>query len=342
MYPRAPYRAALRLLTVAAITASSVLFPLFVRAEMATQLPPVNAFIDEVAIRDGFPVAALHALFDQVVLRPEIIEAITRPAEAKPWFEYRSLFLSPSRVEGGVAFWRANKEALALAEARYGVDPAVIVAILGVETRYGAKTGNYRVLEALTTLAFQYPRRAPFFREQLEAYLLLTHSEGIDPLLPKGSYAGAMGVPQFMPTSFRDFAVDFDGDGHRDLWSNPVDSIGSVANYLNRHGWQPHEPVAVSVDLGGMFDPAPLLGGLDQKPNLPLDKFRSLGLRPADAIAGNPMATLLRLDGPTSPEYWLCFENFYVITRYNHSPLYAMAVHELAREVAAGINNGKK
>ncbi|CAK0780769.1 Membrane-bound lytic murein transglycosylase B [Gammaproteobacteria bacterium] len=325
-------------LSLSALVMAVVLawFPPLAHGEAATTLSQVNEFIAEVAARHGFVVPALYALFDNVTLRPEIIETITRPAEAKPWFEYRAIFLTQARIEGGIEFWREHQDALSVAESRYGVDPAIVVAILGVETRYGAKTGTYRVIDALTTLAFQYPKRASFFRDQLEEYLLLTRNEGIDPLLPKGSYAGAMGLPQFMPTSFRDFAVDLDGDGHRDLWNNPWDAIGSVANYLRRHDWQPQGPVAVPANLVAGVDPAPLLKA-DLKPNLYLNRLRAMGLQPTEPVSGNPPVALLRLDGKISPEYWLGFQNFYAITRYNHSPLYAMAVHQLAREIVAGM-----
>ena len=323
---------------VIAMAMMTALISSVARGEVATTLPQLNEFIAQVAAHDGFSASTLRTMFDQVVLRPEIIDAITRPAEAKPWFEYRAIFLTPTRIEGGVAFWRAHQDALSVAEKRYGVDPAVIVAILGVETRYGAKTGNYRVIDALTTLAFQYPKRASFFRDQLEAYLVLVRSEGIDPLVPKGSYAGAMGLPQFMPTSFRDFAVVLNGDGHRDLWNDPWDAIGSVANYLYQHNWQPRSPVAVPIATNTTVDPTPLSeGNIDQRPRYPLSRLRTVGIQPSEPIAGNPTAALLRFEGPTSPEYWLCFENFYAITRYNHSPLYAMAVHQLAREIAAGM-----
>ncbi|CAK0764069.1 Membrane-bound lytic murein transglycosylase B [Gammaproteobacteria bacterium] len=314
--------------------------PTLARAEVATMLPEVNDFIANMAARHGFQIATLRTIFGQVVLHPEIIEAITRPAEAKPWFEYRNIFLTAARIEGGIEFWQENQEALTVTEARYGVDPAIVVAIIGVETRYGAKTGTYRVIEALSTLAFQYPKRAPFFRDQLEEYLLLTRNEGMDPLLPKGSYAGAMGLPQFMPTSFRDFAVDLDGDGHRDLWNNPWDAIGSVANYLRRHEWQPHGPIAVPVNLKEGTNPTPLLG-TDLKPNLRLNYLSSLGFQSTESIPGNPTAAPLRLEGKNSLEYWLCFQNFYAITRYNHSPLYAMAVYQLSQEIAAGMAQKK-
>jgi len=304
----------------------------FAHGGVATALPQVNSFIIEMANRHGFSSVKLRAIFDQVELRPEIITAMTRPAESKPWFEYRTIFITPERINGGMEFWDKHQDALNLAEARYGVDPAIIIAIIGVETRYGAKMGNYRVMDALTTLAFQYPKRAPFFRSQLEEYLLLTRKESIDPLSGKGSYAGAMGIPQFMPTSFRDFAVDFDGDGRRDLWNNPSDAIGSVANYLRRNGWQPNLPIATAAEIS----PGAKVAGLiskNPKPNTPLERLKAAGIRTSKPISGNPAVALLRFDGKDADEYWLCFQNFYAITRYNHSPLYALAVYQLSQEI---------
>lgn len=301
-------------------------------SEVATTLPQVNAFISDMVARYGFAPGKLQDIFAQVELRPEIITAMTRPAESKPWFEYRKIFINPERINGGVAFWDKYQDALNRAEARFGVDPTIIVAIIGVETRYGAKMGNYRVMDALTTLAFQYPRRAQFFRGQLEEYLLLTRKEGIDPLSEKGSYAGAMGMPQFMPSSFRDFAVDFDGDGRRDLWNNPSDAIGSVANYLRRNEWQPNALIASATQISSGSNIAGLIN-TNPKPNTRLERFKTAGVRPVNQISGNPAAALLRFEGESAPEYWLCFQNFYAITRYNHSPLYALAVYQLSQEI---------
>ncbi|CAK0776302.1 Membrane-bound lytic murein transglycosylase B [Gammaproteobacteria bacterium] len=295
----------------------------------------VQDFIVSMSKEHGFLISDLRTVFDQVSFRLEIIEAMSRPAEAKPWFEYREIFVTPDRIEEGVQFWKKNQAALVAAEAKYGVDPAILVAILGVETRYGSKTGTYRVIDALATLAFQYPKRASFFREQLEEYLLLARTEKIDPLSPKGSYAGAMGLPQFIPTSFRDFAVDLDGDGHRDIWNNPWDAVGSVGNYLLKHGWQSGAPIAVAVDIGEV-NPAPLLEA-GTKPELHWNRLRSLGFQTEVAVVGNPEVALLRLEGEDFPEYWLGFQNFYSITRYNHSSLYAMAVYQLAQEIKASL-----
>lgn len=324
------------LLALITIINASIIIQFSVYAEVASELPSVNEFIIKFAEEHDFKSDELHNIFDQVTIRPEIIEAITRPAEAKPWYEYRALFLTQQRIDGGIEFWNNYQDALSIAESRYGVDPAIIVAIIGVETRYGAKTGNYRILDALTTLAFKYPKRAAFFLNQLEEYLILTRGENMDPLLPKGSYAGAMGLPQFMPSSFRDFAVDLDEDGHRDIWNNAWDAIGSVANYLHAHNWQPHEAVAVLANFADNVAVDSLLA-TNLKPNLSLERFRTLGIRPNQIIAGNPTAALLKFANINDLEYWLCFQNFYAITRYNHSQLYAMAVYQLAQAIKAGL-----
>ncbi|HKJ76381.1 MAG TPA: lytic murein transglycosylase B, partial [Gammaproteobacteria bacterium] len=209
-----------------------------------TDRPGVRDFIERMHAQHGFEKAALEAVFQDVEIQQDIIEAISRPAESLPWHRYRPIFVTESRTEEGVAFWEANAELLAEAEERYGVDPAVVVAILGVETRYGAHKGGHRVVDALSTLAFAYPPRADFFRSELEQYLLMAREEGFEPGTRHGSYAGAMGKPQFIASSFRSFAVDFDGDGRRDLWNGTADAIGSVAHYLKVHDWQPGDPIA--------------------------------------------------------------------------------------------------
>ncbi len=190
-------------------------------------------------------------LLDQVAPREDIIAAISRPAESKPWYKYRPIFLTPERIRQGAEFMAANAETLTRAEAAYGIPPEIVTAIIGVETFYGRQAGGYRVIDALATLAFDYPPRSTYFLSELEQYLLLTREEEIDPLTIKGSYAGAMGKPQFMPSSYRNFAVDFDGDSKRDLWNNTEDAIGSVARYLGEHGWEPHQPVTSLASVEG-------------------------------------------------------------------------------------------
>ena len=293
----------------------------------------VQSFIDRMVAEHGFDRTRLIDLFSQAEDQPDIIAAITRPAEAKPWHAYRQIFLTPERTEGGVAFWQSHADTLYRAEQVYGVPAEIIVAILGVETRYGGFTGRHRVLEALSTLAFDYPKRSEFFTKELENYLLLTREEGIDPLSLEGSYAGAMGLAQFMPSSYRAYAVDFDADDHRDLWQNPVDAIGSIANYLARHRWQAGAPVAVPANVSGN-DHQSLLSR-DLTPRYSLAELRQSGITPAVAVTEQP-AVLLEYEATDGPEYWLGFNNFYVITRYNRSPLYAMAVYQLATAIRTG------
>lgn len=297
------------------------------------QRPELRAFIDEMVAKHGFNSAELATLFAEVETQPRIIEAITRPAEAKPWHAYRKIFLTEKRIEWGVAFWNENTELLAAAEARFGVPPEVIVAIIGVETNYGRNAGSWQVIDALTTLAFDYPRRGDFFRSELEQFLILAQEEGLDPLEPLGSYAGAMGLGQFIPSSYRHYAIDFDGDGRRDLFGNRADAIGSVANYFARHGWRQGGTVTVPTTVEGEDWRA--LVELGYKPERRLERFPGYGVDVPDGLDGGDLAALLELDAADGPEYWIALHNFYVITRYNHSPLYAMAVYQLSQEVAA-------
>lgn len=293
-----------------------------------------GGFAAEMAEKHGFDDAALTALMAQARFRQSIIDAMTRPAESKPWHKYRPIFLTRERADGGVAFWQANQATLARAEREYGVPPQIIVAIIGVETKYGRITGSYPVLDALSTLAFAYPRRSKFFRKELEQYLLLTREEGVDPLMPKGSYAGAMGKPQFMPSSYRAYAIDFDGDGKRDIWHNDADAIGSVANYLKRHGWKPGASVTHAARARGEVPRRFEAKGM--KPSLRVAELSRAGLTPVTPLAPETRASLVRLDTPTGAEYWFGLNNFYVITRYNRSNLYAMAVYQLSEEIKAG------
>ncbi len=288
-------------------------------------------FINEMVGRHGFDRAALRALFDRVKLSPQVLAAISRPAESKPWYKYRPIFVTPASARAGATFWHHNSRLLAQAERRYGVPAQVILAILGVETFYGRNTGNYRVADALATLAFYYPPRARFFRAELEELLLLSREQLLDPLSLQGSYAGAMGLPQFIPSSYRRYAVDFDGDGFIDIWNNAGDAIASVANYLKTHGWESEQPVAVRARITG----SGYAKFLDKKlePSIDLMRFKQAGITPESEIDGNPRAALVALETKTGYEYWLGLKNFYVITRYNHSPLYAMAVYQLSEAI---------
>ena len=291
--------------------------------------PEVAEFVAEMTRDYGFAGEQLHQLFGQVERKQAIIDAISRPAEkVKPWSAYRPIFITEARIARGVEFWKQHQATLARAEQEYGVPPQVIVAIIGVETFYGGNTGGYRVADALSTLAFDYPPRAPFFRKELREFLMLAREEQVDPLSVTGSYAGAMGLPQFMPSSFRAYAVDFDGDGKVNIWSNPVDAIGSVASYFKRHGWQPGEAVASRASVTGAQVEQGLSPGLD--PVHSVGELRSLGWSSADALNDELPVTAFRLDGAEGAEHWLGLPNFFVITRYNRSVMYAMAVNQLA------------
>ena len=294
--------------------------------------PQVAEFVAEMTRDYGFAGEQLVSLFAGAERKQNILDAISRPAEkVKPWKDYRPIFLTDARIAAGVEFWREHEEALKRAEAEYGVPPQFIVAIIGVETFYGRNTGGYRVLDALSTLAFDYPPRAPFFRKELREFLLLAREEQVDPSMLTGSYAGAMGLPQFMPSSFRAYAVDFDGDGQINIWTNPVDAIGSVASYFKRHGWQAGEPVVSAASVAGDKFEQGLTVGLDPVQNVA--ELRALGWSSGDPLNDQWPVTALRLEGAAGDEYWLGLPNFFVITRYNHSAMYAMAVNQLAESM---------
>jgi membrane-bound lytic murein transglycosylase B len=301
-------------------------------AEQAVaQRADVQAFINDMASKHGFDRQNLSRLFGQVELKQKIIDAITRPAESKPWFQYRPIFVTKTRIEEGVAFWNQHRAELERAEKEYGVPAEIIVAIIGVETRYGRHKGGYRVMDSLSTLAFEYPKRAKFFLSELEQYLLLAREEGLDPLSIKGSYAGAMGKAQFISSSYRNYAVDFDGDGKRDLWNNTADAIGSVANYFKRHRWQPGGKIASPALVGGNHIQVTVSKGY--KPHSSVAELRKNGVTPRTRLDPEAQAALIELQNKNGREYWVGLNNFYVITRYNHSPLYAMAVYQLGQEI---------
>jgi membrane-bound lytic murein transglycosylase B len=291
--------------------------------------PEVQAFIEEQVKAADFDPDELLAVFSKAEKQQSIIDAISSPAEAKPWYQYRKIFLTESRIQGGAEFWTKHADTLELAAQEFGVSPEIIVAVIGVETYYGRRTGSYRVLNALATLGFDYPPRARFFRKELAQYLLLARDEEWDMMDPKGSYAGAMGMGQFIPSSYRAYAVDFSGDGKRDLW-NSIDAIGSVANYFKRHGWQQGEGVAVpAVATSQSVERLKT----DLKPAYEMKKLQSHGLKPNTQPDSQGPYSLIALELENGMEYWIGQKNFYVITRYNHSPLYAMAVYQLSREI---------
>lgn len=292
-----------------------------------------QAFIKEMEQRHQFDRKELEALFEQAKKRDDILEAISRPAEkTKPWYEYRNIFLKPKRIDGGVSFWKDNADILKRAEQAYGVDAAIIVAIIGVETRYGANTGSYRVIDALSTLAFEYPPRSKFFRSELEQFLILAREEDVDVARAKGSYAGAMGYGQFIPSSYRAYAVDFSEDGKRDLWKNMDDIIGSVANYFHRHGWKLGDPVASRVNSGSPVAKSQISENIKPGKKTAGD-FAKAGITTDPRLPVDQAVALLEFEQRNGPEFWLTAKNFYVITRYNRSPLYAMAVYQLSKAI---------
>lgn len=300
--------------------------------------PDVSQFVDEMVRDHDFKRADLAKVMAKAEKQQSILDAISRPAERTiPWFEYRERFLTQKRIAQGNEFWRAHAQRM---ESIGDADLAATVAgILGVETSYGRITGRYRVLDALSTLAFDYPPRADFFRNELRQFLLLAREEKVDPVTAQGSYAGAMGSPQFIPSSYRNFAVDADGDGHRDLWSNWDDVIGSVANYMRMHGWRAGEPVVVSAQFDG--DPAKF-DTVKGELNETVQSLRDKGVRFETTLAGNAPAMLVIAQGKTGPEYRVGFNNFFVITQYNRSRMYAMAVHDLGEAVRATVKDAGK
>jgi membrane-bound lytic murein transglycosylase B len=301
------------------------------------QHPQAPAFIDEMVSKHGFTRAEVEAVLKDATYQQSVIDKISRPAEkVAPWHVYRKNFLGQERIQLGAEFWRQHAATLARVERDLGVDPAIVVAIIGVETRFGRNMGSYRVLDAIATLAFDYPKR-PYFRQQLVEYLLLCREKGLAISAQKGSYAGAMGYGQFMPGSYRNYAIDFDGDGHVDILGNVTDAIGSVANYLKGHGWTKGAPVAVRASVRPPL-PAGLVGEL--KPAASLADLRRQGVLPVPvktqpALPDTARAALLRFDGEAGDEYWLGFDNFYAITRYNISQMYALAVVQLSEAIAA-------
>jgi membrane-bound lytic murein transglycosylase B len=247
-------------------------------------------------------------------------------------------------VTNGVAFWQEHQVALARAEKEYGVPPEIIVSIIGVETNYGRNTGNWYVMDALTTLAFDYPPRGPFFRSELVNYLILTREQKHNPAEFKGSYAGAMGYGQFMPSSYRNFAVDFDGDGFTDIWNNPTDAIGSVANYFKKHGWQKGAAVVVPAKLTRARDQLLANESFNAvvPPAISIQDWKKAGIAPVAKVSNNMPAIAVEFDGVNGLEYWFGLQNFYTITRYNRSPMYAMAVYDLSLDIKQAMRAADK
>lgn len=294
--------------------------------------PDVRAFINDMVQQHGFSQADLVSAFNEAGIQPTILDAMAKPYEGKPWYAYRKLFLTEKRIQGGRDFMARNERTLARVTSRYGVSSDIVTAIIGIESAYGNKPGKYRIIDALSTLSFEYPRRAAFFRSELEQFLLLCQEEGMDYMTPLGSYAGAMGMPQFMPSSYRKLAADGDGDGKRDIWQNPADAIASVANYFAKNGWHTGEPIAVPAKISGESY-RDVVSTKKPKATYSLAQLASLGVSPRYPVKGDYKAGLVQLDGADGPEYWITFHNFSVIMRYNNSALYAMAAYELTQEL---------
>ena len=295
----------------------------------------VAQFIDEM-VAEGLERGQVRSVLADARRQQSVLDAISRPAErTMTWDRYQRIFLQPGRINGGVAFWRANRDVLERAERERGVPAEVLVAIIGVETFYGRIMGNYRVLDALATLAFSYPPRSEFFRGELGHFLHLAREQGRDPRLLKGSYAGAMGLGQFIPSTYRAYALDYDGDNFADIWNNRADAIWSVANYLARHGWRRGRPIVRPLPP---FDETLADPELRHVRTL-AEVADALGIRHS-ARHGDEKVSLFQLQGSQGTEHWMGYANFYVITRYNRSRLYAMAVRQLAAEVRRRYEDG--
>ena len=291
----------------------------------------IEPFVALMTDRHGMPAAQTRALLADARILDSVLDAIQRPAERKPWHEYRKIFITEKRVTGGVKFWNMHAAPLSRAGDLFGIPPEIIVAIIGVESFYGAYRGRIRVLDALATLGFRYPKRSTFFLSELESFVLLTNEERLDARRVKGSYAGAMGIAQFIPSSYRHYALDFDGNGARDLIDSPEDAIGSIANYLAGHGWRAGSVIAIRAEVEGNAFRTVVEQGI--KPHSTLTSIQAKGVRFLSEAGGDELGALLEFETVNGHEYWVGLTNFYVITRYNHSRLYALAVHQLARRI---------
>ena len=316
---------------VTGLAAASLMAATPLRAQQALRTE-YESFIEEMAAKHGLERASLRRLFAQIRPQPSIIRAMNAPSTSRPWYEFRKNHVDAVHINGGAKFWLRHAATLARAAREYGVPEEIIIATIGIETHYGGYTGNFRILDALATLAFDYPKRAEFFRDELEQFVLMGKETSLDLAGLRGSYAGAMGMPQFMPSSYRKFAVDFDGDGKRNLWSSVPDVIGSVANYYKQHEWQPGAAVVVRARVNATPDAA-LTD--DITPKTPIGEFRKLGIQPTTTVSDEALAALLPLETESGMQYWFGFKNFYVITRYNRSTNYAMAVYEIAQGIKA-------
>ena len=311
---------------------------LFVSPAYAVDLdrPDVEAFVKTMVKEHDYDVATLHTILEQAEIKRSIIDQISKPAEKTlTWAEYRPIFMTRERINAGAAFWRENHEMLENISATTGVPIEILVGIIGVETYFGRITGGHRVLDALATLTFAYPPRAKFFRGELEQFLLLVREEEMQATDAIGSYAGAMGRPQFMPSSYRAYAVDSTGDGKRDIWDNWTDVAGSIANYFLAHDWKPGQEITTQATLGSRWR-----GPLPKnklKADETISSLSRMGVMFSTTLPNDSAGQLLTLKGADGDEYWVGFHNFFVITRYNHSAMYALAVQQLGQEIALEV-----
>lgn len=307
---------------------------------LAYEFPPqlredMQVFADRVVMKHKLDEDRVRETLLKIQFQQSVIQAVNAPATSKPWKEFRIGLLSRQRIDGGVRYWAENEAWLQRARDTYGVPEELIVAIIGIETLYGRNMGGYRVLDAVATLAFEVPTRAAFFQGELEEFLLLCRELNFDPVAPRGSYAGAMGAPQFIPSSYRRYARDFDADGRVDLWTSPADAIGSVANYLKEFGWRWTGEVALRATVADA-QRADELVRLGVRPVSSAAQVEEKGVTPQRPLRDGENAALMLFQGDAGPEYWLGLDNFYVITRYNRSQNYAMAVWQLSQEILAG------
>ncbi|MGB5490270.1 MAG: lytic murein transglycosylase B [Woeseiaceae bacterium] len=331
-----------RILVVAAVLFVSVSCARAVEGETPVDVdsPAVAAFIDEMVSTHEFDRDALRTLLGKAQIKQSIIRKISTPAERTlTWGEYRKIFITKERINAGATFWRENREMLERITRETGVSTEMIVGIIGVETYFGRITGKDRVLDALATLAFEYPKRAKFFRNELVQFLILTREEELDATQPMGSYAGAMGRPQFMPSSFRAYAVDATGDGKRDIWNNWADVAGSVANYFIEHGWRAGEDVASQATLNRQWaGPVPTPRNT-LKASGTIESLSKKGVVFSTGLCADSKAELLTYEGANGIEHWVGFHNFFVITKYNHSAMYALAAFQLGQEISLRVTD---
>ena len=299
----------------------------------ASQQQHVHLFINKMVHQHHFNREDLIHILNRAEFNTDVISKMTRPYESKPWHVYRNFFITEQRIAGGVQFWKKNQKILQQVQQRYGVPPQIIVAIIGIETNYGQHLGSYSTLDTLYTLAFNYPRRSQFFESELAHFLLLCREQKLNPFTVKGSYAGAIGLPQFMPSSYRFYAIDNDGSKRIDLVHDQADAIASVANYLSKAGWKPNQPVAVPATVKGKkFE---RIEANSLKPNMPVARLEYVGIKPITKLSFQQNATFIQLMDQNQPEYWLGLHNFYVISRYNPQLSYTMAVYLLSEEIKA-------